>query len=138
MADRRADETPLAPRRSLAGPSRPTESTGDTGKRPLTERVSSAVAAAGSAVQSAASSGTSSRSTSTGSGPARPRSGSSMPGGSDSGRTSSSSARAGSPTARPRGTRRGAGPRAGDVLTSPFPPRCNNRGDGATRMTEET
>ena len=105
MADRRADETPLAPRRSLAGPSHSTESPGDTGKRPLTERVSSAVAAAGSAVQSAASSGTSSRSASTQSGPARPRAGSPMPGGSDSSRTSSS--RPGSSAAaRPRGTRK--------------------------------
>ena len=60
MADRRADDTPLAPRRTLAGPSHAAESTGDTGKRPLSERVSAAVAAAGSAVQSAAASGTSS------------------------------------------------------------------------------
>jgi Transmembrane domain of unknown function (DUF3566) len=103
MADRRADETPLAPRRSLAGPSRSAESSADTGKRPLTERVSSAVAAAGSAVQSAASSGTSSRSSSTGSGPARPPSGSPMPGGRDSDRTTS---RHGATAARPRGTRK--------------------------------
>ena len=54
MADRRADETPLAPRRSLAGPSRSAESSADTGKRPLTERVSSAVAAAGPGPEAAA------------------------------------------------------------------------------------
>ena len=104
MADRRADETPLAPRRTLSGPSHAAESTGDTGKRPLTERVSAAVAAAGSAVQSAATSGTSSRSTSTGPGQSGARPGSPMPGGSDSGRTSSS--RPGTAAARPRGTRK--------------------------------
>ena len=58
MADRRrADDTPLAPRRSLSGPAKDAESNGDTGKRPITERVSAAVSAAGSAVQSAAGSG---------------------------------------------------------------------------------
>jgi hypothetical protein len=57
MADRRrAEDTPLAPRRSLSGPSSDADSNGDTGKRPITERVSAAVSAAGSAVQSAASS----------------------------------------------------------------------------------
>jgi hypothetical protein len=104
MADRRADETPLAPRRSLAGPSRSSESSADTGKRPLTERVSSAVAAAGSAVQSAASSGTSSRSsTGTGTGPARPPSGSPTTAGRDSERPTS---RSGASAVRPRGTRK--------------------------------
>ena len=43
MADRRADDTPLAPRRTLSGPSHAAESNGETGKRPLSERVSSAV-----------------------------------------------------------------------------------------------
>jgi hypothetical protein len=57
MADRRrAEDTPLAPRRPLSGPSNDADSNGDTGKRPITERVSAAVSAAGSAVQSAASS----------------------------------------------------------------------------------
>ena len=57
MADRRrAEDTPLAPRRSLSGPSNDADSNGDTGKRPITERVGAAVSAAGSAVQSAASS----------------------------------------------------------------------------------
>ena len=60
MADRRADDQPLAPRRPLSGPGR-----GDTGpevRRPLSERVSAAVSAAGSAVQQAASpSGTGAR-----------------------------------------------------------------------------
>jgi hypothetical protein len=55
MADRRADDTPLAPRRSLAGPSHGAESNGDTGKRPLVGRMSAAVAAAGNAVSSASS-----------------------------------------------------------------------------------
>jgi Transmembrane domain of unknown function (DUF3566) len=52
MADRRADDTPL-PRRPLSGPAK-----GDSapeGRRPLTERVSAAVSAAGNAVQQAAS-----------------------------------------------------------------------------------
>jgi len=52
MADRRADDTPLAPRRSLGGPGHSSE---DTSRRPLTERVSAAVSAASSAVQQAAS-----------------------------------------------------------------------------------
>ncbi len=53
MADRRADDTPLAPRRSLSGPA--SGNNDGEGKRPLTERVSAAVSAAGSAVQAAAS-----------------------------------------------------------------------------------
>jgi hypothetical protein len=57
MADRRrAEDTPLAPPRSLSGPSQEAGTNGDTGKRPIAERVSAAVSAAGSAVQSAASS----------------------------------------------------------------------------------
>ena len=98
MADRRADDTPLAPRRTLSGPSHAAESNGDTGKRPLSERVSSAVAAAGNAVQQAASSTSANRSST--SGGSRP----SSPG---SGRTSTTSAtRPGGATPRPRGTRR--------------------------------
>ena len=53
MADRRADDTPLAPRRPLSGPAR--EDSAPEGRRPLSERVSAAVSAAGSAVQQAAS-----------------------------------------------------------------------------------
>ena len=53
MADRGAEDTPLAPRRTLGGPGR--SSSDDTGRRPLSERVSAAVSAAGSAVQQAAS-----------------------------------------------------------------------------------
>ncbi len=53
MADRRAEDTPLAPRRTLGGPGR--SASDDTGRRPLSERVSAAVSAAGSAVQQAAS-----------------------------------------------------------------------------------
>ncbi len=55
MADRRADDTPLAPRRSLSGPAQ--DGSSGEAKRPLTERVSAAVSAAGNAVQSAATSG---------------------------------------------------------------------------------
>jgi hypothetical protein len=95
MADRRADDTPLAPRRTLSGPTHAAESNGDTGKRPLSERVSSAVAAAGSAVQSAATS------------TARPAQDSRSSGSSSSGRTStggSSPSRSAAP--RLRGTRK--------------------------------
>jgi hypothetical protein len=92
MADRRrAEDTPLAPRRSLSGPSNEADANGDTGKRPIGERVSAAVSAAGSAVSSAAGSASAAAKSSGGSGAA----------------TSSGSAR---PTAkkstRPRGPRR--------------------------------
>ncbi len=53
MADRRADDTPLAPRRPLSGPQR--QDSAPESRRPLSERVSAAVSAAGSAVQQAAS-----------------------------------------------------------------------------------
>jgi len=97
MADRRADDTPLAPRRTLSGPSHAAESNGETGKRPLSERVSSAVAAAGSAVQQAAGSTSANRSST---------SGGTRPSSSGSGRaTTSPSIRPGA-TPRPRGTRR--------------------------------
>jgi hypothetical protein len=94
MADRRrAEDTPLAPRRSLAGPSKDADSNGDTGKRPITERVSNAVSAAGSAVSSAASSASAATKSAGGSGPG-----------------TSSSTGAARPTAkkstRPRGPRR--------------------------------
>ena len=62
MPDRRGDDAPLAPRRSLSGPSQE-PSDEDSGKPPLAQRVSAAVASAGSAVQSAASSKPSSGST---------------------------------------------------------------------------
>lgn len=87
MADRRGDDTPLAPRRPLSGPAR-----GDSApeaRRPLSERVSAAVSAAGSAVQQAASP----------SGPTPTRSGTSV-----GGRPSPSVSPGGAP--RPRGTRR--------------------------------
>ncbi len=48
MADRRPDEAPLAPHRSLGGRRQPGEESADTAKRPLSERVSTAVASAGS------------------------------------------------------------------------------------------
>ena len=99
MADRRADDTPLAPRRTLSGPSHAADTNGDTGKRPLSERVSNAVAAAGSAVQQAASSSAANRSSSSG--------GSTRSSSTGSTRTSTTSAtRPVGATPRPRGTRR--------------------------------
>jgi len=99
MADRRADDTPLAPRRTLSGPSHASDANGDTGKRPLSERVSNAVAAAGSAVQQAASSSTANRSSSSG--------GSTRSSSTGSSRTSTTSVtRPAGATPRPRGTRR--------------------------------
>ncbi|HET6626097.1 MAG TPA: DUF3566 domain-containing protein [Nocardioidaceae bacterium] len=51
MADRRrTDESPLAPRRTLSGPARADEQ--ETSRRPLSERVSTAISNAGSAVSS--------------------------------------------------------------------------------------
>jgi hypothetical protein len=108
MADRRADDTPLAPRRTLSGPSHAAESNGEPAKRPLSERVSAAVAAAGNAVQSAATPSSSSRSTSGGS--SAGRSGTSVTGGRASkggAAKSSSTTRSGAtPVGRPRGTRK--------------------------------
>ena len=81
MADRRADDQPLAPRRPLSPAGR-----GDTAseaRRPLSERVSAAVSAAGNKVQQASSSSGDSRQGS-----------------------AASRSRPGSPTPRPRGTRR--------------------------------
>jgi hypothetical protein len=110
MADRRADDTPLAPHRSLSGPSHAADN--GEGKRPLSERVSSAVAAAGSAVQAAA---TPTPRTSGGDRPAESRGQTSRSGTSvTSGRTTSGSSRTSTPSttrsgsagARPRGTRR--------------------------------
>jgi transmembrane protein DUF3566 len=97
MADRRADDTPLAPRRTLSGPSHAAESNGETGKRPLSERVSSAVAAAGNAVQQAAGSTSANRSST---------SGGTRPSSSGSGRTTTSPSIRPGATPRPRGTRR--------------------------------
>jgi hypothetical protein len=97
MADRRADDTPLAPRRTLSGPSHAAESNGESGKRPLSERVSSAVAAAGNAVQQAAGSTSANRSST---------SGGTRPSSSGSGRTTASPSIRPGATPRPRGTRR--------------------------------
>ena len=80
MADRRADDQPLAPRRPLSGPGR-----GDTGpevRRPLSERVSAAVSAAGNAVQQAASpagAGSTRQDTSVGTAKSRPAGGAPRP-----------------------------------------------------------
>ena len=100
MADRRADDTPLAPRRTLSGPSQAAESDAEANKRPLGKRVSSAVAAAGSAVQSAATSTTR---------PSQGDSSSRVRSGSSSGRTStggSSSTVTRPASGRSRGTRK--------------------------------
>jgi hypothetical protein len=53
MADRRTDDSPLAPRRSLSGPTQHEEQ--GTAKRPLSERVSAAISSAGSAVSASTS-----------------------------------------------------------------------------------
>jgi len=107
MADRRADESPLAPHRSLSGPAHAADTNGDTGKRPLSERVSAAVSGASSAVKSAAapSSGRPASASTAG------RSGSRNAPASSPGRSSTSGrpAPTGAATkaaARPRGTRR--------------------------------
>lgn len=88
MADRRADDTPLAPRRPLSGPAREDSA---SERRPLSERVSAAVSAAGNAVQQAASP----------SGPAP-----TGPGTSVGSRSSGQTVTGASSAARPRGTRR--------------------------------
>ena len=54
MADRRTDDSPLAPRRSLSAPGRARAEQGGDGKRPLTERVTTAIATASNAVVDAA------------------------------------------------------------------------------------
>src|SRR3954467_12372307 len=104
MADRRADDTPLAPRRSLSGPTHAAESDGDTGKRPFVGRVSAAVSAAGNAVQSAASPSASSR-PGAGAGAASRSSGTGREK-APAGPPPSSPPRPGPPPARPRGPRR--------------------------------
>lgn len=47
MADRRSDDTPLVPHRSLGGRAQAGEESSDTARQPLSERVSSAVSSAG-------------------------------------------------------------------------------------------
>ncbi len=97
MADRRGEDKPLAPRRSLFGPSRDAGTDADA-KRPIGERVSAAVSAAGTAVQSAASSsGTSGRS-------GTPTTGRETGAGDASGRVAPGTS--GRSPSRPRGTRR--------------------------------
>jgi hypothetical protein len=71
MADRRTDDTPLAPRRSLGAPARSEEQLTGGPRRPLSERVSAAISTAGSAVSNA----TANRSGGSGGGPERPESG---------------------------------------------------------------
>jgi hypothetical protein len=100
MGDRRADETPLAPRRSLSRPGTEGSQQGDA-RRPLSERVSAAVSAASTAVQQAASP----------SGPATTESGTTVGGGSRSSgatasRSTSPSSGARPPSSRPGRTRR--------------------------------
>ena len=109
MADRRrADDTPLAPRRPLSGPAQGNGSDGEN-TRPLSERVSAAVSAAGSAVQSAASPRSSSprasSSANRSSGSTSKRGATTASSSATSG-TSTSSARSGGSTTPSRGTRR--------------------------------
>ena len=100
MADRRADDTPMAPRRSLSTPQRAAEPKADTGNRPLTGRMSAAVAAAGSAVSPSSSR--------PGAGAAAANRSQQSVGSTDSTSTTapSSTATATRNAARPRGTRR--------------------------------
>lgn len=70
MADRRTDDTPL-PRRSLGGPSHAEGKDPDTAKRPLSERVSAAIASAGSTVADASGVARSRSTTGTGPGSVR-------------------------------------------------------------------
>ena len=102
MADRRADDTPLAPRRPLSGPApaaeRGSERTGRLGRRgssarSMSERVSSAVRAAGTSASSSRS-GTATRERDD-TGRTRPTTG-----------ASTAAGRTGITAARPRGTRR--------------------------------
>ena len=72
MADRRSDETPLAPRRSLGPAPASNGQPSETQRRPLSDRVSAAVASPGGAVQSPPPASSSGAST----GPAAPTSGS--------------------------------------------------------------
>jgi hypothetical protein len=97
MANRRTDETPLAPRRPLSGPLKQEED-GDAGKRPVAEKVTSALSQAGSAVAAAVSTSPSSTKGGTSISPSAPA----KPSGKTSGKPSKSSSSA----ARPRGTRR--------------------------------
>ena len=101
MADRR-DDAPLAPRRPLSGPEQQSGSSGDADKKPLTQRVSAAVAAAGTAVQSAAS-GSSTRSGTGGGSTSTSRSGTST---GSTGSTRSAPASASRSASRSRGIRR--------------------------------
>jgi hypothetical protein len=114
MADRRADESPLAPHRSLSGPAGPGSnggSNGDGAKRPLSERVSAAVTATGNAIQQAATpsssrgSGSASNGRQSGTANRGTQSRSASPTPAGPARTSSAS-RSGAPVARARGTRR--------------------------------
>jgi len=107
MADRRADESPLAPHRSLSGPAHAADTDGDRGKRPLSERVSAAVSGASSAVKSAAapSSGRPSSASTAGRGGSGTTPASSPSRASTSSRTTTSGATT-KAAARPRGTRR--------------------------------
>ena len=107
MADRRGDDTPLAPRRPLSGPAPSGRDAGKPGKRPLSERVSSAVSAKGGAAQSATSrpsrTGSSDSTRSMGSTTAD-RTGRDAP--SSGSTTAASASRSGRSPSRSKGTRR--------------------------------
>ncbi|WP_246456382.1 DUF3566 domain-containing protein [Nocardioides mesophilus] len=106
MADRRADDTPLAPRRSLG---RPAEDGAPEARVPFSQRMSAAVAAAGSAVQQAASPGGEGRTSgeSGRSGGAATQTTQAVPGGPRRSEPSGGAETTGSRSGvRPRGTRR--------------------------------
>jgi len=71
MADRRTDDSPLAPRRTLSGPAQADQGRSSTTRRPLADRVSAAISSAGNAVSNAGTGAASrSRGGTTGRGPA--------------------------------------------------------------------
>jgi hypothetical protein len=104
MADRRPDDRPLAPPRTLSGPTGKQPEGGEQQRRPLTERVSAAISSGANAVAAAASSSgptTTKESTSVGSPQQQTRT--TTP----ASRESSTQTRTSTgPQPRPRGTRR--------------------------------
>jgi hypothetical protein len=107
MADRRPDDRPLAPPRTLSGPNAKEPEGGEQQRRPLTERVSAAISSGANAVAAAASSSgpsTTKESSALGSGSTQQQTRTTTPA---APRDTSTQARTGSgPQPRPRGTRR--------------------------------
>lgn len=117
MADRRTDDTPLAPRRSLTGPQaeQPAQGKSEGARRPLSERVSAALANASESTRSATK-----RSTSGSSSQASQKSPASKSQGSQSAAT-----QAQSPQPQPRGSRPAPASQASR------PPQKESRGSGS-------